>query len=162
MIASPRYIHTELNKIVNYIYPSSDFPLLDYNDDDGVMVEPKYYVPIIPMVLVNGMSGIGTGFSTSIPKYDIKQVTKNIIQKINKKPYKSLSPSYNGFTGSIVRKLIIKILLVKEKYEIINDSVIDITELPIGKWTDDYKKFLDGFLIDDPKNKCDKNLRLSK
>jgi len=150
--ASPRYIHTELNKIVNYIYPSSDFPLLDYNDDDGVTVEPKYYVPIIPMVLVNGMNGIGTGFSTSIPKYDIKQVTKNIIQRINKKPYKSLSPSYNGFTGDII-KIDNKNFISKGKYEIINDSVIDITELPIGKWTDDYKKFLDGFLIDDPKNK---------
>ena len=152
--ASPRYIHTELNKIVTYIYPSLDFPLLDYNDDDGVPVEPKYYVPIIPMVLVNGMNGIGTGFSTSIPKYNIKEVTENIIRKINKKPYKSLSPSYNGFTGDIV-KIDNKNFISKGKYEIINDSVIDITELPIGKWTDDYKKFLDAFLIDDPKNKKD-------
>ena len=66
--ASSRYIHTELNKIVNLIYPNIDFPLLEYNDDDdGIPVEPKYYVPILPMVLVNGMNGIGTGFSTSIP-----------------------------------------------------------------------------------------------
>ena len=56
--ASPRYIHTELNKLVDYIYPSSDFPLLTYNNDDGLSIEPEYYVPIIPMVLVNCMKGI--------------------------------------------------------------------------------------------------------
>ena len=71
--ASCRYIHTELNKIVTTLFPVADFPLLEYNDDDGVLVEPKNYLPIIPMVLVNGMNGIGTGFSTSIPKYSISK-----------------------------------------------------------------------------------------
>ena len=150
--ASARYIHTELNKIVNYIYPSLDFPLLEYNDDDGVFVEPKYYVPIIPMVLVNGMNGIGTGFSTSIPKYDIKDIIENILRKLKGKPYKSFNPSYKGFTGDIV-KIDNRNYISKGKYEIINDTIIDITELPIGKWTDDYKKFLDSFLIDEPKDK---------
>ena len=58
--ASPRYIHTELNPIVDIIYPKDDLPLLTYTDDDGLLVEPTYYVPIIPMVLINGMVYIGT------------------------------------------------------------------------------------------------------
>ena len=62
--ASSRYIHTELNRMVDLIYPSLDYPLLEYNDDDGILVEPEYYVPIIPMVLVNGMVGIGTGWKS--------------------------------------------------------------------------------------------------
>jgi len=154
--ASSRYIHTELNKIVQYIYPILDFPLLEYNDDDGILVEPKYYVPIIPMVLVNGMNGIGTGFSTSIPKYDIIDIIKNIKRKINGKSYLSISPSVNGFKGQII-KLDNKNFISKGIYEIINDCSIRITELPIGKWTDDYKKFLDSLIPDTRKSKSLEN-----
>ena len=143
--ASPRYIHTELNKIVNLIFPPSDFPLLEYNDDDGILVEPKYYVPIIPMVLVNGMNGIGTGFSTSVPKYSITDVLNNMKRKIMKKSYLSLTPSFNGFKGKMI-KIDNKNFISKGIYELINDTSIRITELPIGKWTDDYKKFLDSLL----------------
>ena len=153
--ASPRYIHTELNKIVNLIYPHSDFPLLEYNDDDGILVEPKYYVPIIPMVLVNGMNGIGTGFSTRVPKYNIWDVIKNMRRKIMKKSYLSLTPSCNGYKGKIV-KIDNKNFISKGIYEVINDTSIRITELPIGKWTDDYKKFLDS-LLQEPKTKSPDN-----
>ena len=153
--ASSRYIHTELNKIVNTLFPLQDFPLLEYNDDDGILVEPKYYVPIIPMVLVNGMTGIGTGFSTSVPKYDIKDIIKNMKRKIMKKSYLSLSPSVNGFKGQIV-KIDNKNYMSKGIYEIINDTSLRIIELPIGKWTDDYKKFLDS-LLPEIKNKSLEN-----
>ena len=76
--ASPRYIHTQLNPITDHIYPKEDFPLLSYIDDDGTIVEPRWYCPIIPMVLVNGMIGIGTGFSTKIPQYNPLHCCKNI------------------------------------------------------------------------------------
>ena len=62
--ASERYIFTKLNKITRTIYRKEDDDILDYLDDDGLSVEPIFYVPIIPMVLVNGSIGIGTGFST--------------------------------------------------------------------------------------------------
>ena len=159
--ASPRYIHTELNKIVDLIYPSVDFPLLEYNDDDGILVEPKYYVPIIPMVLVNGMNGIGTGFSTTIPKHDIVDVIKNIKKKIKNVSYGSIAPHVNGFKGKIV-KIDKKNYISKGIYEVINDTSIRITELPIGKWTDDYKKFLDGLLPDTKKSKSLENEKHKK
>ena len=76
--ASPRYIHTEINPITDLIYRKEDLPLLKYLDDDGLPVEPEYYVPIIPMVLVNGMVGIGTGWSTNIPQYNPVEIIKNI------------------------------------------------------------------------------------
>ena len=150
--ASPRYIHTELNKIVDLIYVPDDFPLLDYNDDDGILVEPKYYVPIIPMVLVNGMNGIGTGFSTSIPKHDIIDVIKNTKKKIKGQPYGAMAPHVNGFKGKII-KIDKKNYISKGIYEVINDTSIRITELPIGKWTDDYKKFLDTLIPEQRKSK---------
>ena len=78
MIPKFQVYHTELNKLVDLIYPSIDFDIIDYEYDDGIKVEPKYYVPIIPMILVNGMNGIGTGFSTSIPKYNPIDIIDNI------------------------------------------------------------------------------------
>ena len=67
--ASERYIFTQLNQITRYIYRKEDDPVLEYLEDDGDPVEPRYYVPIVPMVLVNGGKGIGTGFSTDILSY---------------------------------------------------------------------------------------------
>ena len=151
--ASSRYIHTELNKIVNLIYPNIDFPLLEYNDDDGIPVEPKYYVPILPMVLVNGMNGIGTGFSTSIPinLRDINDVIKNLKKKINNQSYSNIAPYFKDFKGKII-KIDHNNYLSKGIYEIIDECHLRITELPIGEWTDDYKKFLES-LIPDTSNK---------
>ena len=154
--ASSRYIHTELNKIVDKIYPSLDFPLLTYNDDDGMLVEPKYYVPIIPMVLVNGMNGIGTGFSTSVPKYNPVDIINNVKKKIKGEPYNEIRPWYSGFKGEIL-KLKDNTYLSKGRYEILSPTIIKITELPIGKWTDDYKKFLDTLLPEEKKSKSKEN-----
>ena len=154
--ASSRYIHTELNKIVDTLYPASDFPLLEYNDDDGILVEPKYYVPIIPMILVNGMNGIGTGFSTSIPKYNPIQIVENIMNKLTGKPYNEMKPWYDGFKGTIIA-VNDTAFMSKGKYDIVSPTTIRITELPIGKWTDDYKKFLDSLLPEEKKKKSKEN-----
>jgi DNA topoisomerase-2 len=150
--ASSRYIHTELSRVVPFLFPSADFPLLTYNEDDGQSVEPIYYLPVIPLVLVNGQNGIGTGFSSSIPKYSLKDVTGNIIRRLQGSGYEEIHPRYNGFGGQIV-KLDETSYMSKGVYETVNDTTIVITELPIGKWTDDYKKFLDTLLEDEPSKK---------
>lgn len=68
--ASERYIFTQLNKLTRIIFPQMDDHILQYLNDDGNLVEPIFYAPIIPMVLVNGSKGIGTGFSTEIMCYN--------------------------------------------------------------------------------------------
>ena len=65
--ASPRYIHTYLQPNISQLIPKEDFDSLDYRDDDGLLVEPYWYCPILPMLLINGARGIGTGYSTFIP-----------------------------------------------------------------------------------------------
>ena len=67
--ASARYIFTRLNKIVRHIFRKEDDVILKRVVDDGDIVEPEFYMPIIPMILVNGCSGIGTGWSCNIPQY---------------------------------------------------------------------------------------------
>ena len=80
--ASSRYIFTALNRITRFIFPEPDDHTLTYIEDDGQMVEPEFYVPIIPMSLVNGCSGIGTGWSTYIPNHCPRQIAKVILKKL--------------------------------------------------------------------------------
>ena len=67
--ASPRYIFTNLSSLARTIFHPADDPLLNYLNDDGQSIEPEWYIPVIPMLLVNGGDGIGTGWSTGIPNY---------------------------------------------------------------------------------------------
>ena len=70
-------------------------------------VEPYNYVPIIPMVLVNGMVGIGTGWSTNIPQYNPKDIIINIKRNLNEGSYNTLIPYYRGFKGTIIKWLML-------------------------------------------------------
>ena len=145
--ASSRYIHTELNKLTQTIYPQEDFPLLDYVEDDGLRVEPHYYVPIIPMVLVNGMTGIGTGFSTNIPCFNPKDICSNIRNILHETDFSEMQPWFKNFKGSIV-KTGDKTYLCKGCYKVLDSTTLEITELPIGRWTEDYKEILNKMVIE--------------
>ena len=145
--ASERYIFTELNPLTRYIYPEGDDNILNYLHDDGFPVEPIYYVPIIPMILVNGSKGIGTGFSTDIMCYnplEIITVLKNKLKKDDEN-CKDLLPYYKGFKG-IISKIEKGKFLIKGCYNRLEKDKVRVTELPIGSWTDDYKKYLEDLL----------------
>jgi len=153
--ASERYIFTLLNKITRLIYPSVDDNILNYLSDDGQSVEPIYYVPIIPMVLINGAKGIGTGFSTDIMSYNPLQIINRMELMLKKDiNYKviTIDPYYQGFTGNIEKLDNGKKYLITGSYEIINDNKIKIIELPIGTWTQDYKEFLETLIDSKKKN----------
>ena len=138
---SPRYLHTVLSDITQKIFLPEDNPILDYLDDDGIQVEPRYYAPIIPFILCNGAQGIGTGYNTSIPPYNPKTIVKYMVNKLTNKETPELIPYYHGFRG--VTKVVDGQVFTKGRYEIINYKTILISELPINRWIDDYKKFLD-------------------
>ena len=143
--SSPRYIFTRLEKITRVLFPEQDDLVLNYLDDDGFQVEPQYYVPIIPMVLVNGSMGIGTGFSTYIMCYhplNIINYLKHKIQNPTELCEMEFVPYYEGFKGTI-EKLSPTKFLFKGKYEKIDNDTIRVTELPVGFWTQDFKNLLD-------------------
>ena len=156
--ASVRYIFTQLNKLTRLIFRSEDDAVLTYLDDDGQSVEPIYYVPIIPMALVNGTKGIGTGFSTDIMCYNPAQIIEYIKRKLSGTVSADASapapapapiePFYKNFKGTIRRVGDTKYLF-KGCYTILDEKRIRITELPVGTWTEDYKKFLE-HLIEPP------------
>ena len=147
--ASERYIFTQLNTLTRFLFPEADDNVLNYLNDDGTMVEPDFYVPIIPFALINGISGIGTGFSCSIPSYRPKQIIQYLQQKLSTTADSSCGggdidflPYYEGFTGEI-RRLAEKKYLVKGVYTKTCADTIRITELPIGTWTMPYTTFLE-------------------
>ena len=150
--ASPRYIHTYLEKLTKYIFRSEDEPILNYLNDDGVMIEPEQYFPIIPMVLVNGAEGIGTGFSTSIPCYNPKDIIQNIFNLMDGKDVKSMKPWYNNFKGCVSKMDDFTYEVIGD-YTIIDENRIIINELPIGTWTTMYKEYLESIQYDNDSKK---------
>jgi len=150
--ASERYIFTQLNPLTRYIFPEADDDILTYLEDDGHPVEPMHYVPIVPMLLLNGSKGIGTGFSTDILCYNPLSVIDYITKKIQDEDTSLLTmlPYYEGFKG-VISQLNDTKYLFKGLYEVVSDKQVRITELPIGSWTDDYKQFIED-LIDGEKN----------
>ena len=144
--ASPRYIYTKLAPMTMKLYNKHDIPLLEPQLDDGMKVEPVFYTPIIPMILVNGTSGIGTGWSTDIPCYNPSDIIDNIRLYLAGAEMREMKPWYNGFTGTIT-KYETNAYITKGNY-VINGSKLIITELPIGMWTDKYKCDLEALIID--------------
>lgn len=172
--SSARYIFTLLSKLTRLIFKEEDNVILNYQDDDGQQIEPEYYVPIIPMILVNGGIGIGTGYSTNIPQYDpsdiinICKVICNAIKltdisvnslddievindTINLIDINEITPYYLGFKGKIV-KAEKNSYISHGIYKWIDDATVEITELPIGIWTEDYKDFLENMITNNLNN----------
>jgi len=145
--ASERYIFTQLNKITRSIFPSADDNVLNYLNDDGLLVEPVFYAPIIPMVLVNGSKGIGTGFSTDIMCYNPLQIIEYIKNKLLLIENNNIEfiPYYEGFKGHI-SKISDDKFLIKGLYEKIGTDKIIVKELPVGYWTEDFKELLESLI----------------
>jgi DNA topoisomerase-2 len=144
--ASERYIFTLLNKLTRSIFPAMDDNILKYLNDDGTPVEPIFYAPIIPMILINGSKGIGTGFSTDIMSYDPLQVISYLKSKLNSEIYNlDFIPYYEGFQGSI-EKISDSKFLIKGRYEKVGPDKIRVTELPVGYWTENFKEHLESLI----------------
>ena len=145
--AQSRYIFTKLNTLTRNLFQESDDSMCKFLDDDGQSIEPEYYYPIIPTILINGSQGIGTGYSTKIPMYNPKDIIlyiKNIIHKIDNQP---LKPWYRGFTGKI-ESTCKGSFITRGKYNLLENGKIQITELPIGMWTEDYIEILEKLSVD--------------
>lgn len=145
--SSPRYIFTYIEPITRSLFKHSDDPICNYMNDDGKNIEPEYYYPILPTIIINGTKGIGTGFSTFVPKYNPMDVSNYVKAKIDKKSSSlKLTPWYDGFKGQIIPDMKGG-YYVKGLYVVLNSTTIAITELPVNTWTEDYIEFLDDITI---------------
>jgi len=138
--ASPRYIFTKLMPITHVLFSNDDYPLLKKTCFDGNELEPIYYQPILPTILMNGSIGIGTGYSTKIPQYHPFDICNILVKLMNGKDFEEPVPWYRGFKGKIT-KVGDGIYSADGSYDIDNTKVT-VTEIPIGKSFDTYDEFL--------------------
>lgn len=143
--ASPRYIYTSLNSMTRMIFRELDDSILTYLDEDNMKIEPEYYVPILPMVLVNGVDGIGTGWSTSIPNFNPLDIIQNLRRLMDNKEMVGMVPYYRNFRGEI-EGFKDNRFVSNGLYSDIGENSIEITELPIGTWTQTYKEYLESLV----------------
>jgi len=136
-----RYIFTKLTKSARQLFDPRDDPVLQYLDDDGKQIEPEYYVPILPTVLVNGTEGIGTGFSSYIPPFNPDDIRMNIERVLTGENVIPMKPWFDKFTGRVFSNE--EGLWITEGTWVHTGNILKITELPPGRWTQEYKEYLD-------------------
>ena len=137
--ASPRYIFTKMSDFAKIIFNPADGPLLNYLTENNQQIEPEFFIPIVPLVLINGAKGVGVGFSTDIPNFNPRDIVANLKLLMKGKKPKPTKPWYKNFNGEILK-------ITKNKYLITgvitqtSDIQVVITELPVGTWTTDYRE----------------------
>lgn len=141
--AAHRYIETKLSPWFRALFPKSDDAILEHHEVDGEKIEPKTYAPLLPMVLVNGAQGTGTGHACLIMSYNPKEIRDLCLHaaqtgKVKFKPG-TLVPWFNGFTGTVERNPETGQVVITGKLEVVNSTTIKVTELPIGTYLDQYK-----------------------
>ena len=147
--ASERYIFTALNPVTRMIYREEDDAVLKYMVDDGLQVEPVFFVPVIPMALVNGSKGIGTGWSTEVLCYNPVELTDYILERVQREgggaddDRKEFAPFYRGFKGTIESS---DRCVIRGSFVQTDPVNYLITELPVGVWTNDYKQYLESLV----------------
>ena len=148
--ASPRYINTKLSPLARHVFNEHDDNILDYLMDDNQRIEPEWYCPILPMVLVNGADGIGTGWSTKIPNYNPREIVKNLKKMLNGEDCKPMTPWFKNFRGTI-EPLDHQRYVVNGEIASLSDTKMEITELPVRNWTQNYKDMLEGMVTGNEK-----------
>ena len=147
-----RYIYTKPSPVLRKMFMPDDDLILEHLDEDGDIIEPKFYLPILPNILINGSEGMGTGFATKILTYNPNDLKDAVLAILTKQNVKRLIPWFKGFTGKVEKKK-------KKQYQIFGSfkregaTTIHVTELPVGVYLDQYKEHLNkliesGFIKD--------------
>ncbi len=140
-----RYIGTKLGVNFRLIY--KDFDLLEHKEEEGEKIEPKYFLPIVPTILLNGGSGIAVGFASNILNRDIDDIIDSCIKYLNGKKIHEVPPKMNGFMGEYVQDPgNSKRWTIRGKFEKVNTTTIRITELPPSTTYEKYEEILDKLL----------------
>jgi DNA topoisomerase-2 len=166
--ANGRYIFTKMTPLTRLLFPEDDDELYPYTLDDGDRVEPDYYVPILPMILVNGCrTGIGSGWSCNVPLYNPIRLVTCVHTWLDRESsvfvLPPLIPFYHGFRGRIEALSDTKFrthgIIEEDKTEGRRKKASEthrITEIPVDVSIDRYKESMER-LLEEKKIKSFKN-----
>lgn len=149
MSSAPRYIFSRKSDHFDMLFNKLDDKILIDQEFEGNKIEPKFFVPILPLILLNGSEGMGTGFAQKIlPRkiQNIKRAIKDILETGDTKD--KLIPYYKGFKGKIRQGINSNQWEIIGNYKIVNTSTIEITEIPIGYSLSSYLKVLNRLVED--------------
>lgn len=136
--SSPRYISVAVSGVIRKIYRKEDEGILEYNYLGEERLEPKFFLPVIPMFLVNGMNGIGSGYATKTPCHSIKSVLDALRALLRGEDPKGLKPYWNGYKGETGYTEEGRVYC-RGVYERLNATTLRITEVPVGWFAKDYE-----------------------
>jgi len=144
---APRYIGVRLSENFKHIF--KDFELLKYKEEEGDKIEPEFFLPIIPTILLNGSNGIAVGFKSNILNRSIISLIDSCQKVLNGKNIKVIKPDLNGFKGKFIQdNENPKKWIIRGDFERINKTTLKIKELPPSMTYEKYEEILDK-LIDD-------------
>lgn len=139
---APRYIGTRLSENFRSIY--KDFELLKYKEEEGESIEPHFFLPIVPTVLLNGSSGIAVGFSSNILNRNIKDIIEACKKVLGGTNIREVKPSLNDFNGTYIQDTENnKKWYIRGKFEVINTTTVHISELPPSMTYEKYEEHLE-------------------
>lgn len=144
--SAPRYIFTRKSESFDNYFSKEDDEILIQQEFEGTIIEPKFFVPVLPLLLINGSEGIGTGFAQKIlprNKEEIKKYINDYLTDPSKVSQKPLVPFYAGFNGTILQGEELGSWSILGSYRIKDITTIIIDEIPIGYTLSTYTKVLD-------------------
>lgn len=159
--AAGRYTRVALSQLVKTLLEKNDDQIIEQQFFEGDYIEPKYFVPVFPILFLNGSSGLSTGFSQDIFPRNPEEIITYIKKKISgtEKPRMDLLPWFKGHLGKVERNAETNVV---ESFGVItknNMTSYTITELPIGMEYQKYVELLDKMCengtIQDFDDKCD-------
>jgi DNA topoisomerase-2 len=147
--AAPRYIETKLHENFRHLFKREDDDILVRKVAGEFKIEPKYFIPVLPIVLLNGANGMGTGHATNIFAYSVSDLKKAILKLLDGKNLQDhdLVPSWNGFTGKVERDKLNGQVKVTGDLTVVSTTEIKVHELPVGIQSDKYEEIL--FALED-------------
>ena len=143
--AAPRYIGTKLNQNFRRLY--KDFELLTYKEEEGELIEPNFFLPIVPTVLINGSSGIAVGFSSNILNRNPLEILNCCEMILKGKKIDKVKPFNPFFKGDFIQDTENpKKWFIRGKLQIANTTTVKINELPPSMTFEKYESILDNLV----------------
>jgi len=136
LASAARYISVEPNAAFRKWFKKEDDLIIEYETEDGEQIEPKFFIPVVPTILFNGTSGIGTGYSCKILAYNPADIIKSVQAVLDGKKQKKLTPWYRGYTGTVSKQL--NQTTFTGVFKRVNTTTIKVTALPVGYDLDQY------------------------
>lgn len=126
------------------IFRKEDDVVLTQQEFEGTIIEPRFFLPVVPMLLVNGSVGIGNGFAQKILPRNVDNIIAEIVYWLKHGKFQCdyIPLHYKGFAGMLnrVEKSDKKTGEISVSWEIFGKfekkpkmrTTIIITELPLG------------------------------